>query len=295
MASVIQSISTPSSRPKASPVARKAAAELGVDLSTILKGSGPDGRILLEDVKCAAKQSRVSPSPVIAAPVKGIPAAIGGSRRPMDKMRKAIARNLTLSKQTVPHWYASVSVDAQPMLDFYKTEKKLYPCSLNDVVIMVCGRIVQEMPQFRSQADGDDVVQFETVNIGLAVALETGLVVPVVKNVDHLNLKGIASESRRVIEAAKSGKLEGIGEGMFTISNLGMFGVEDFAAIINPPESGILAVGAVREEAIVKDGALRIGKKMTVTLSADHRIIDGVTSAKFLARFKELIENPSLL
>jgi pyruvate dehydrogenase E2 component (dihydrolipoamide acetyltransferase) len=210
-------------------------------------------------------------------------------------MRKAIAKNLTVSKQTVPHWYASITVDAEPMLAFYKTEKALYPCSLNDVLVYACGRVIQEMPQFRSQVSGDDVVEFPTVNIGLAVALETGLVVPVVKGVDSKNLKGVAAESRRVIDAAKDGKLEGIGEGVFTISNLGMFGVQEFAAIINPPESAILAVGAVREEVVVKDGAMRPGKKMTVTLSADHRIIDGVTSARFLARLKELLESPGLL
>jgi pyruvate dehydrogenase E2 component (dihydrolipoamide acetyltransferase) len=226
---------------------------------------------------------------------QAIPANQGGTRTPMPKMRKAIARNLSLSKQTVPHWYATISVEADAMLAYYKKEKALYPCSLNDVIIQAVGRVVMEMPEFRTQVDGDDLVLFGSANIGLAVALESGLVVPVVKGVDCLNLKGIAAESRRVIESAKSGKLEGVGEGVFTISNLGMFGVEEFAAIINPPESGILAIGSVREEVIVKDGAMRIGKKMSVTLSADHRVIDGVTSAKFLARLKELLENPSLL
>jgi pyruvate dehydrogenase E2 component (dihydrolipoamide acetyltransferase) len=291
------------SRVKASPVARKAAEERGISLESLFPGSGPDGRILLEDVERAAArapQQMSVPAPISApvAPVsapKPVPAAAGGERKPMDKMRKAIAKNLTVSKQTVPHWYASITIDAEPMLAFYKTEKALYACSLNDVLVYACGRVIQEMPQFRSQVSGDDVVEFPTVNIGLAVALETGLVVPVVKGVDSKNLKGVAAESRRVIDAAKDGKLEGIGEGVFTISNLGMFGVQEFAAIINPPESAILAVGAVREEVVVKDGAMRPGKKMTVTLSADHRIIDGVTSARFLARLKELLESPGLL
>ncbi len=288
--------SSSSTRIKASPVARKAALELGVDLASILSGSGPDGRILLEDVKCAAKCKQAVPT-VTSAPItlQAIPANQGGTRTPMPKMRKAIARNLSTSKQTVPHWYATISVEADAMLAYYKKEKALYPCSLNDVIIQAVGRVVMEMPEFRTQVDGDDLVLFGSANIGLAVALESGLVVPVVKGVDYMNLKGIAAESRRVIESAKSGKLEGIGEGVFTISNLGMFGVEEFAAIINPPESGILAVGSVREEVIVKDGAMRIGKKMSVTLSADHRVIDGVTSAKFLARLKELLENPALL
>lgn len=277
-------------RVKASPVARRAAEALGISLESLSPGSGPDGRVLLEDVQKAGKpaaQPISVPAPVSAAP--------GGLRRPMEKMRKAIARNLTLSKQTVPHWYAKITIDAEPMLAYYRVEKALYPCSLNDVLVCACGRVIQEMPMFRSQISGDDVVEFSSVNIGLAVALESGLVVPVVKGVDGRNLKGIAAESRRVIDAAKDGKLEGIGEAVFTISNLGMFGVEDFAAIINPPEAAILAVGAVREAVVVKDGAMRAGKTMAVTLSADHRLIDGVTSARFLARLKELLENPGLL
>ena len=148
------------------------------------------------------------------------------------------------------------------------------------------------MPSFRSQIDGDDTVQFESVNIGMAVGLDQGLVVPVLKGADSRNLKGIAQESRRLVESAKSGKVEGMGEGVFTISNLGMFGVEEFSAIINPPESGILAVGAAREEVVVKDGALKIGKKLTLVLSADHRIIDGTMAAKLMARLKQLLENP---
>lgn len=280
-----------SSRIKASPVARRAAKELGVDLASIGLGSGPDGRILLEDVEAAAKRQ---PAPIAFAP-EPMPAGQGGARAPMPKMRRAIARNLSLSKQTVPHWYATVTVEADAMMAYYKREKQLYPCSLNDVILQAVGRVVMEMPEFRTQVDGDDLVLFDSANIGLAVALDSGLVVPVVKNVDMMNLKGIAAESRRVIELARGGKLEGVGEGVFTISNLGMFGVEEFAAIINPPESGILAVGSVREDVIVKDGAMRVGKRMSVTLSADHRVIDGVTSAKFLARLKEILENPSLL
>jgi len=277
----------PSTRVKASPVARRAAQELGVDLEVIAPGSGPDGRVLLEDVQAAAK--------AVAASMPTLPANRGGVRTPMPKMRRAIARNLGLSKQTVPHWYATVTIEADDTLAYYKREKQLYPCSLNDVILQAVGRVVMEMPEFRTQVAGDDLVQFDSANIGLAVALESGLVVPVVKNVDKMNLKGIAAESRRVIEAARNGKLEGVGEGVFTISNLGMYGVEEFAAIINPPECGILAVGAVREEVIAKDGTMRVGKKMSVTLSADHRVIDGVTSAKFLARLKELLESPSLL
>lgn len=273
------------SRQRVSPVARKAAEDLGVDLAAI-RGSGPDARVLLKDVQLAATLLSVKPLLPAASPLKG-------EKRPMSKMRKAIARNLTVSKQTLPHWYLKATIDAGPLLEFYKKEKVLYPCSLNDVIVMAVSRALLEFPVFLDQTDGEFLVRKDSVNIGLAVGLESGLVVPVLKNADTMNLKGIAKETRRLIEAAKEGKLEGVGEGVFTISNLGMFGVEEFSAIINPPESAILAVGAAREDVIVKNGAMRAGHKMTLTLSADHRTIDGTTSAQFMARLKALLENPS--
>ncbi len=284
-------------RQKISPAARKAAEVLGVALAGMEAGSGPGGRILREDVERAALSAPAVRKPAKAepavAPAPAIKANPGGSRQPMSKMRKAIAKNLSLSKQTLPHWYTRVTVDAGPMLAYYKREKSLYPCSLNDVILQACARVIMELPMFRSQIDGDDLVQFEHVNIGLAVGQEEGLVVPVVRNVDGRNLKGIAEESRRVVEAARQGKVEGMGEGVFTISNLGMFGVEEFAAIINPPEAAILAVGAVREAVIAKDGAIRAGRVCTMTLSADHRLIDGTMAAKFVGRLKEVLEGLS--
>lgn len=280
---------------KASPAARKAAEVLGVDLSLIPSGSGPGGRILREDVEALATQRKVAPkqSPAVPRapePAMAAPSRSGGSRRPMTKMRRAIARNLSLSKQTIPHWYTRVTVNAEPMLVYYRREKALYPCTLNDVIVEACARVIMEMPAFRSQVDGEEIVEFDHVHVGLAVGMDEGLVVPVIREVDGKNLKGIASESRRIVENARQGKIEGIGEGLFTISNLGMFGVEEFAAIINPPEVSILAVGAVREAVVVKDGSMKAGKVCTMTLSADHRMIDGVTSAKFVGRLKEVLE-----
>lgn len=273
------------SRQRVSPVARKAAEDLGVDLAEVI-GSGPDARVLLKDVQHAASRQ-------VSGPMTPAAPSLRGEKRPMSKMRKAIARNLTLSKQTLPHWYLKATIDAGPLLEFYKKEKSLYPCSLNDVIVMAVSRALIEFPVFLDQTDGEFLVRRDSVNIGLAVGLESGLVVPVVRNADTMNLKGIAKETRRLIESAKEGKLEGVGEGVFTISNLGMFGVEEFSAIINPPESAILAVGAAREEVIVKNGSMRAGHKMTLTLSADHRTIDGTTSAQFMARLKALLENPS--
>jgi pyruvate dehydrogenase E2 component (dihydrolipoamide acetyltransferase) len=152
---------------------------------------------------------------------------------------------------------------------------------------------MREFPAVRSQIDGDDIVEFPHANIGIAVGVEDGLVVPVVLNVDTLSLAQLAQESKRVVEAGRNGSLENFGKGNFTISNLGMFGVEEFSAIINPPESGILAVSAVRETVIVENGSLRPGRVMTMTLSADHRVVDGLLAAKYMARLKEILENPT--
>ncbi|MCW5940656.1 MAG: 2-oxo acid dehydrogenase subunit E2 [Fimbriimonadaceae bacterium] len=268
-------------RVKASPVARKAAAALGVPLSSIAWGSGPDGRILHEDV--------------IQASEAGGDPTTGAIRRPMNKMRRAIGRNLTLSKQTIPHFYLRATTDAGPLLDLVARERVRYRCSVNDVVVAACGRAMKDFPAFRSRIDGDDVIEFGAAHIGLAVALEEGLVVPTLRNVDRAALEEVARGTRRIAEAARTGKVEGMGESTLTISNLGMFGVEEFAAIINPPEAAILAVGAVRETVLVENGAMRPGKVMTMILSSDHRLIDGVVAAKFMARLKEILEHPESL
>jgi pyruvate dehydrogenase E2 component (dihydrolipoamide acetyltransferase) len=263
-------------RVKASPAARKIAQERGIDLHGITAGTGPGGRILSSDV------------PLTATPVTS-------GRRRLSQMRRAIARNLLLSKQTIPHFYVRLTIDAQPLLAFYQQCKAQYPCSINDIIVLACGRLIREFPAFRSQLDGEEIVELPSVNIGIAVGMDEGLVVPVLMGVERLNLQQIGTETRRLATAARNGKIEGIGQGVFTITNLGMFGTEEFAAIINPPEAAILAVAAAREAVVVKDGALRPGKVLTLTLSADHRIIDGLLAAKFLARLKELLESPEKL
>lgn len=280
-------------RTRVSPAARKAAEHLGVDPTLASPGSGPDGRVVRADVEALAARRSTSPAATSGAMPPAVPsvsANAGGIRRPMPKMRRAIARNLQASKQTVPHFYVKVTVDAGPMMAYYRREKAMYPCSVNDVIVSACARVLQEFPAFRSQIDGDEIVEFPHSNIGLAVALDEGLVVPVLAGAERLSLQGVAQESRRVIEAARQGKLEGVGTGVFTISNLGMFGTEEFSAIINPPESAILAVGAVREHVFAKDGAIRVGHAMTMTLSCDHRVVDGATAARFAARLKEVLE-----
>jgi pyruvate dehydrogenase E2 component (dihydrolipoamide acetyltransferase) len=178
---------------------------------------------------------------------------------------------------------------------FHRAEKAKYPCTVTDVIALACARIMVGFPAFRSRISGEDLIEIPGANIGLAVGMEDGLRVPVLVGAERMSLRQLAEQTRRISEAARQGKVEAMGQGAFTISNLGMYGVEEFTAIINPPEAAILAVGAIRESVIVKDGALRAGRVMTLTLSADHRIIDGLVASAFLGRLKEMLEAPESL
>ncbi|NLW84108.1 MAG: pyruvate dehydrogenase complex dihydrolipoamide acetyltransferase [Phycisphaerae bacterium] len=268
-------------RVKASPAARKIAHEQGIDLAAIAAGSGPGGRIISHDIKTATAAA-TAPSG------KGV-------RHDLSKMRRAIAQNLLWSKQNVPHFYTKITIDATPLLGLYRKTKEQFTCSLNDFVTRACAIVVAEIPAFRSQYKDDHIMEQPSAHIGIAVGTENGLTVPVVLNADRLSLRDLATQSRQVVESARNGKLEGIGQGVFTVTNLGMFGVEEFSAIINPPESAILAVGAIREDVIVKDGVMRPGRVMTMVLSADHRVIDGTVAGAFAARIKALLEQPEQL
>jgi pyruvate dehydrogenase E2 component (dihydrolipoamide acetyltransferase) len=268
-------------RVKASPAARKLATERGLSLAAVVSGSGPGGRILSTDLGHVDVQVNVT------APVTG-----GEIRRPLSKMRRAIGLNLQQSKQTVPHFYVQTTIDADPLLEFYRAQKSGANCTLNDVIVLAVGRTIRDFPAVRSQIVGSEIVEYPHANIGIAVGVDEGLVVPVVVGVDTLSLAQLAAETKRIVEQARTGRLENIGKGLFTISNLGMFGVEEFSAIINPPESGILAVAAACEAVLVKNGAMRVGHQMTMTLSADHRIVDGVMAAKFMQRLQAILEHP---
>ena len=264
-------------RVMASPAARKIAAERGIDLASVSSGSGPGGRILSSDLE----------------KVK-IPTG-GAIPRPLSKMRKAIAGNLLYSKQNIPHFYAKLTVDAQALYDTYKQTKEKYKCSVNDFVTLAVARAIREYPAFRSQFKDNQILEFPDVNIGIAVGTDQGLTVPVLVRADQMNLRDLADKTRQIAANAREGKLEGIGLGIFTITNLGMFGVEEFSAIINPPESAILAVGALREGIKVENGQILPTRLMTLVLSSDHRIIDGVLSARFLQTLKDLLEHPQQL
>jgi pyruvate dehydrogenase E2 component (dihydrolipoamide acetyltransferase) len=210
-------------------------------------------------------------------------------------MRRAIANNLLYSKQNIPHFYAKVTIDAGLLFTTYRKTKEQFKCSVNDFVTGACAKTIRQYPAFRSQYKGTEVIENPAVNIGIAVGTDEGLTVPVVLGADRMKLENLSARTREVVESARNGKLEGMGQGVFTITNLGMFGVEEFSAIINPPESAILAVGAIREGVVVENGAMRPTRLMTVTLSVDHRVIDGVLAAQFLKTLKELLEAPEQL
>lgn len=298
------SVPPPPNRQRVSPAARMLAAEQGIDISTITQGSGPGGRIISKDVASGQPMSptlsKGSPSPVVA---QGVSAATSGqrvtgqgrigqpTRRPLTKMRRAIANGLQRSKQTIPHFYVKMTVRADHLYDFYRRNKSVIDCSLNDLIVWACGRALVDYPALRSRIDGDEYLEMPSANIGVAVDVPDGLVVPVIIAVDQMTLEDLAAESKRIIANARNGKLENLGQGVFTISNLGMLGVEEFSAIINPPESAILAVGALREEVLVENGNLQAARVISMTISADHRVVDGATAARFLGRLKEVLES----
>ncbi len=291
---VAEAVMDQSGRVKASPGARKLAEQLGVELTGIAAGSGPGGRIVATDVTAAAqaaKEARQVPKPSAGAKA-GQPV-----QRQISPMRKAIARNLLASKQNIPHFYMRLTFDAEPMLKFYQGQKSKHRCSLNDVIVMACARVIMEFPAFRSRFDSQEkhLLEYQRANIGIAVGIEDGLVVPVILAAEQMTFEELAGRTGEIVNLARKGRVQGAGKGVFTITNLGMFGIEEFSAIINPPEPAILAVGTVREQAVVKDDKVCPGRVMTVTLSADHRIIDGLLAAKFLARLKEVLEAPDQL
>jgi len=264
-------------RKKISPAARKLAEQKGIDISALPPGSGPGGRIITKDIeKVEASTS-------------------GRKGQPINKMRRAIAQNLTFSKQNIPHFYVKLTIEAQRLLDMYQQMKQEIKCSVNDFIILACAKAIRQHPAFRSQYKNDEIKISSNVNIGIAVGLDDGIVVPVIIDADKMNFKSLAERSRQIIENARGGKIEGAGQGVFTITNLGMFGVEEFIAIINPPESAILAVGAIHEDVKVENGLVKPVRSMILSLSVDHRVVDGVSAAKFLQTLKEFLEEPEQL
>ncbi len=295
----------------ASPLARKIAREKGIDLSAVA-GSGPGGRIVRKDVEQLAVASPGATSEAkAAAPV--LPAA-GPSLEhqiiPLSTMRETIARRLVESKQTIPHYQVSVDVQMDALLDLRRQlneqlASQQVKLSVNDFLVRACALAMHDHPfvnsRWRQDSNPPAIEILPDVNIGIAIALPMerggGLVVATLRNADRMGLRMISSESKRLSTKAREKGLsvEEMSDGTFTISNLGMFGVSHFTAIINPPQVAILAVGAAQERPVVRDGQIVPGHVMTMTMSSDHRVIDGAMAAAYLSSVRELLENPATL
>jgi pyruvate dehydrogenase E2 component (dihydrolipoamide acetyltransferase) len=295
------------SRVFVSPIARRIAAEHGLDLS-VIRGSGPGGRIIRDDVEAVLAAQIAQPAqvagPAFVLPVE--PAAPVAAEAdvevvPLSQMRKTIARRLQQSMQTVPHFYMTVSVDATALGEL-RTSINQYAeglpqpikVSLNDLLLRGVALTLARAPEVNVSFDGEHLLRKKHINLGVAVALDGGLIVPVIHDADKRSVLEIARESRRLIDAARTNKLKAddLQGGTFSVSNAGMYGVESFTAVINPPEAAILAVGAATPTPVVRDGQVVVREMMKLTLSSDHRVLDGAVSARFLQALKTLLEAP---
>jgi pyruvate dehydrogenase E2 component (dihydrolipoamide acetyltransferase) len=276
-------------RIKASPLARKMAEDKGIDLSSV-DGSGPEGRIIKKDIEEFKKPSE-----------SARPAAVSFDSQESEdvkvsQMRKVIARRLSESKFSNPHFYETVDIDMEPAMDARTrlndvSEVKI---SFNDIIVKACAHSLRRHPDINTSWLDDVIRKHGDVNIAVAVAIDDGLMTPVIRHCDKKNLRQISSETRELAGLARDRKLqpEQMEGSTFTISNLGMFGIEEFTAIINPPNACILAVGAIRDVPVVKNGEVVPGKRMKVTLSSDHRVVDGAKAAQFLNTLRQMLENP---
>ncbi|MFF8618576.1 2-oxo acid dehydrogenase subunit E2 [Streptomyces sp. NPDC015350] len=289
-----------------SPLARRLAREAGLDIEA-LTGTGPGGRIVRRDVDAAAAARPVpatepaAPAPVPravpAAPQAVAPAGSGDHEDiPHTRMRRAIARRLTESKQHTPHFYLRATCAVDELLALRQRINAVSPVkvSVNDLLIKAVATAHTQVPEMNAVWQPEAVRRFRTVDVSVAIATETGLVTPVLRDIENLSVSAIATRTRAYAEQARSGSLHpaDLEGGSITVSNLGMYGVEEFAAIINPPQAAILAIGAARDEAVVRDGAVTAAKVLGVVLSVDHRPVDGAVAARWLAAFTEAVQNP---
>lgn len=296
------------SRIKASPLAKKIAASKGVDLSTI-KGSGPGGRIVADDVNNAktaspAAQSTPQATSSTSAPQAMLP-TVGSDDKviPLSSMRKIIADRLLLSKQTVPHFYLHTEVDTAPLMELRKQinsqaqEAHQNKYSVNDFIVKALISASVAHPEVNAAFNGDSIVEFANVGVSVAIAVEDGLVTPVVKNAQDKTLLEISKEIKDMAKRAKEKKLKPneFDGGTVTISNLGAWGIDSFDAIVNPPQAAILSVGGIIQKPVVSNGEIVVGQRMNLGLSCDHRVVDGAVAAGFLNELKRLIEKPSLM
>jgi pyruvate dehydrogenase E2 component (dihydrolipoamide acetyltransferase) len=286
-----------------SPLARRMAKQAGIDLAA-LKGSGPNGRIVKADIE-AALQKAPAPAPQPAAtPAARPPAPVTAPHRlvPHSSMRKVIARRLTEAKSTIPHFYVSMDVEIDALIKLMgdlnakspKDAPDSYLITINDMVIKASAATLRRVPTVNASWTDDGMVLFDDIDISVAVAIPDGLITPIVRRADQKGLATISREMKDLAGRAREGRLkpEEFQGGGFSISNMGMFGVTEFAAIINPPQSAILAVAAGRKRPVVKNDALAIATVMACTLSVDHRVVDGALGARWLREFKRIVEDP---
>jgi pyruvate dehydrogenase E2 component (dihydrolipoamide acetyltransferase) len=283
---------------KISPRARRLLEEKGITIPEI-KGTGPGGRIVQEDIERFLKERGGQKVGTVSSPPGKIPEEISGEKViELSKMRATIARRMLLSKQTIPHFYVTREIDmgeAVKLIDTLNTTGgKDTKITYNDLVIKACALALKDYPEINAYFSDKGLIVKNEINVGFVVALQVGLIVPVIKNADALTIKEISAMAKglrdRIIKRESTS--DDLSGGTFSISNMGMFGVEEFSAIINPPQVAILAVSAVKDKPIIKEGVIQPAKIMKVTLSADHRALDGVMVAKFLQRLKELLEKP---
>ncbi|MCH7921883.1 MAG: 2-oxo acid dehydrogenase subunit E2 [Nitrospinae bacterium] len=284
-------------RLKVSPVARRLAAEMGLDLTTV-QGTGPGGRIIKRDVDAAHLAPAAAPPPV-AAPSP--PPAEARPTEPFDEvpmtgMRKTIAKRLVESKAPVPHFYVTSEVEMGQALDAKASLERLRGAkvTVTDILVKACGLALVKHPEINSSYQGDVIRRYRAAHIGVVVSTEHGLVIPVVREANEKTLAQIAVETADLAARGRQRKLrpEEYSGATFTVSNLGMYGVDQFSAVIAPPEGAILAVGTIKERPVVHDGRVSVGQVMSLTLACDHRIIDGTAAAAFMDELKEFLEHP---
>lgn len=293
-------------RVKASPLARRIAQEAGIDLAMI-KGTGPGGRIVERDVQQFLASGQAVPRPPITEPVRPAAAVVetptltGGE--PLSRMRRLIAERTTLTKQTVPHFYVTMDIDMTEAMALRERLNAALPedapkISVNDFVTKACALALARHPRVNVLYQNERVYPSSEIHIGIAVALPDGLIVPVLRNCERKTLRQIAAETRHLVEKARAGRLtpDEYTGATFSISNLGMYGVDEFIAIINPPAVAILAVGAVQRQPVaLDDDTVVVRPRMKVTISADHRALDGAVAADFLRELKAILENPYVM
>ena len=296
-------------RIKASPLAKKIAAKKGIDLASV-KGTGPGGRIVRADVESAKPGSSsgaaapASGSAPAAQAVASMPAAEGDQRLELSGMRRVIAERLLTSKTTIPHFYLNIELDAAPLMAFRKQINQAneatggHKYTVNDFIMKAAVSATLAEPRVNASFAGDAVIQYGDINLSVAVAIDEGLVTPVIRQAQHKNIQQLSEEIKDLATRARSKKLspDEMQGGTITISNLGAYGIDSFAAIINPPQAMILSIGGIVNKPVVNDsGDIVAGQRMWVGLSGDHRVVDGAVGALYLAEFRKLLENPALM